>query len=292
MARMYTVGEFSLLTHLPIRTLHHYHEVGVLVPARVDPATGYRRYAPDQVPAAHLARRLRDVRMPLEEVRAVLAATDPAARERGIAGHLDRLQRELSTTATAVASLQAILTSGVRPAPVSYRQAPAQPAVAVQDAITRAEIGEWCAQAFPRLLAAAGRLGVVPAGPGGGLYGCGWFEDGGGQITAFIPVDPRRVSTPMTFTTLDADPPAAPGRLQLAVVPAQRLAVALHAGAFDELDLTYAALGRHVLERGIGAEGPIRESYLITPADTDDPSALRTEICWPVTAGPEPRSHA
>ena len=31
-----TVGEFSRLTHLPIKTLHHYHDVGVLVPVLVD----------------------------------------------------------------------------------------------------------------------------------------------------------------------------------------------------------------------------------------------------------------
>ncbi|WP_285684300.1 MerR family DNA-binding transcriptional regulator [Actinoplanes sp. NBRC 103695] len=27
-----TIGEFSRLTHLPVKTLHRYHEVGVLVP--------------------------------------------------------------------------------------------------------------------------------------------------------------------------------------------------------------------------------------------------------------------
>jgi effector-binding domain-containing protein len=74
----------------------------------------------------------------------------------------------------------------------------------------------------------------------------------------------------------------ADGRVGVVTVPAARLAVALHAGPFEDLDLTYGRLGRHVLERGIGAAGPIREAYLTSPADTDDPAGLRTEIGWPV----------
>jgi DNA-binding transcriptional MerR regulator len=278
-----TVGELSRLTHLPIKTLHHYHEVGVLVPARVDPATGYRRYAPDQVGTAHLARRLRDVRMPLGEMRAVLATSDPAERDAGIAAHLERLRRELADTATAVASLHALLTAGpATPAglQVAYRDVAAHPAVAVAATVGRDGIGEWCAQAYPRLYGAVARLGATPSGPGAALYDAAWFEDGGGRVTAFVPVDLGGVPSPV------AHGPATPeGRVGVVTVPARRLAVALHAGTFDDLDLTYGLLGRHVLERGIGADGPIRETYLVSPGDVDDPAGLRTEIGWPVTAG-------
>jgi hypothetical protein len=40
-----TIGEFSRVTHLSVKTLRHYHEVGLLEPVHVDPGTGYRRYA-------------------------------------------------------------------------------------------------------------------------------------------------------------------------------------------------------------------------------------------------------
>jgi DNA-binding transcriptional MerR regulator len=272
---MLTVGELARLTHLPIKTLHHYHEVGVLVPADVDPVTGYRRYAPAQVADAHLARRLRDVRMPLDEVRAVLATDDPAARESGIVAHLDRLQRELATTATAVASLRALLTAGPPAFAVTYRDVPAQPAVAFRERVARELIGAWCAAAYPRIYAAAGRIGAVPAGPGGALYDSGWFEDGGGTVTAYVPVAGGGAA------------PVAPasGRVALVELPAARLAVALHAGSFEDLDLTYGMLGRHVIDAGTAAAGPIRESYLVSPADTEEESELRTEIGWPVTPG-------
>ncbi|MET9258795.1 MerR family transcriptional regulator [Amycolatopsis sp. NPDC004079] len=54
--------------------LRHYHQAGLLEPADVDPDTGYRRYTADQLPAAQVIRRFRELGMPLEEIRAVLAA--------------------------------------------------------------------------------------------------------------------------------------------------------------------------------------------------------------------------
>jgi len=68
------------------------------------------------------------------------------------------------------------------------------------------------------------------------------------------------------------------------VIPAAELAVTDHVGALTELDQSYGRLGRFVAEKGIGAAGPIRETYLVSYADTDDESAHRTEVGWPVVA--------
>jgi len=268
-----TVGEFSRLTHLPIKTLHHYHQVGVLVPIRVDPTTGYRHYAPEQVSSAHLARRLREVRMPLDEVRAVLAAPGPAARDAGIAAYLDRLQRELTETATAVTALRSLLSPHQATTAITYRDFPLQPALALFADVEREQIGQWCAESYPRLMQSLGRLGAVPTGAGGALYGPGWFEDGGGRVTAFVPIESGRTELATK---------GVPGRVYLTAVPAARMAVAVHAGSYGDLDLTYGVLGRQVLDRGIGAEGPLREYYLVSLGDTSDQDELRTEVCWPI----------
>jgi effector-binding domain-containing protein len=58
--------------------------------------------------------------------------------------------------------------------------------------------------------------------------------------------------------------------------------VAVHRGAFADLDQTYGALGTYVAEREIGLAGPIRENYLVTAYDIDDESRHLTEVCWPV----------
>ena len=103
MTAQLTVGDFARITHLSVKTLRHYHDVGLLEPATVNPDTGYRYYSPGQVPAAQVIRRLRALEMPVGQVKAVLSAPDAAARNELIAAHLGRLEDELAQTRAAVA---------------------------------------------------------------------------------------------------------------------------------------------------------------------------------------------
>src|SRR5690349_1003055 len=71
-----TIGDFSRATHLSVKTLRHYHRIGLLAPADVDTSTGYRRYTTEQIPTAQVIRRFRDLDMPLDQIHAVLEAPD------------------------------------------------------------------------------------------------------------------------------------------------------------------------------------------------------------------------
>ena len=75
-----TIGEFSKMTYLSVKALRHYHDVGLLEPADIDPSSGYRRYTADQVATAQAIRRFRDLDMPIEQVRTVLQAPDLGPR--------------------------------------------------------------------------------------------------------------------------------------------------------------------------------------------------------------------
>jgi DNA-binding transcriptional MerR regulator len=66
------IGEFALLCGLTISALRHYDEVGLLRPAFVDPATGYRRYRPEQIRQARMICALRRVDLPIDGVRSVI----------------------------------------------------------------------------------------------------------------------------------------------------------------------------------------------------------------------------
>jgi DNA-binding transcriptional MerR regulator len=84
-----SIGDFSRATLMSVKMLRHYHQIGLLEPADVDPDTRYRRYTVDQIPTAQVIRRFRELQMPLERIRDVLAAPDPATRNALIASHLD-----------------------------------------------------------------------------------------------------------------------------------------------------------------------------------------------------------
>jgi DNA-binding transcriptional MerR regulator len=278
MATMLTIGDFSRMTHLSVKALRHYHDMGVLEPAAVDPFTGYRFYDTHQVGSAQVIRRLRDLGMPLDSIAAVLAAPDVEARNREIAAHLARMERQLEQTQASVAALRALLTGpAVRPA-IELRTIRAVTALTVRAVVDAAELTEWGAEAFDALAAALAAAGLTAAGPYGGLFDGDFFELERSEVTAFVPVtsDGGPVD-PATGVGLD---PA--GRVRLLEIPAVEAAVAVHEGAFSEIDRTYAAVGEVVAERAIGTGGPIREYYLVSSADTDDVAEHRTEVCWPV----------
>lgn len=278
MATMLTIGDFSRMTHLSVKALRHYHDMGVLEPAAVDPFTGYRSYDTSQVGSAQVIRRLRDLGMPLDSIAAVLAAPDLEARNREIAAHLTRIERQLEQTQASVAALRALLTGpAVRPA-IELRTIAAVTALAVREAVDAAELNDWGSEAFDALAAALTAAGLTAAGPYGGLFDGDFFELERSEVTAFVPV-----TSETGLVGADADVGLDPaGRVRLLEIPAVEAAVAVHEGAFSEIDRTYAALGEVVAERAIGVDGPIREYYLVSSADTDDVGKHRTEVCWPV----------
>jgi DNA-binding transcriptional MerR regulator len=92
------IGDFSRMTHLSVKALRHYHGVGLLTPAEIDPSSGYRFYEPGQVPIAQVIRRFRDLGMPLDQIRDVLQAPDAGARNRVIVAHMQRMESQLAAT--------------------------------------------------------------------------------------------------------------------------------------------------------------------------------------------------
>jgi PPM family protein phosphatase len=76
-----TSGEFARAARLSRKALRLYDELGLLIPARVDPDTGYRYYASAQLEQARLVAWLRRLGMPLARIRAVTAL--PAAQAAG-----------------------------------------------------------------------------------------------------------------------------------------------------------------------------------------------------------------
>jgi len=80
------IGEFARRSRLSLKALRLYDELGVLVPARVDEASGYRYYDVAQLDQARLVAMLRQLQLPLAEIRDLLAC-DPSDAAARIAAH-------------------------------------------------------------------------------------------------------------------------------------------------------------------------------------------------------------
>jgi DNA-binding transcriptional MerR regulator len=259
---MLSIGEFSRLTHLSVRTLRRFHDAGLLEPAEVDRANGYRYYTVDQIPTAQVIQRLRELEVPLADVQRIVRSPDPTTRSAVVADHLRRLESQLERTRVAVASLHRLLQPEPAALQVALRAVPATTVAAVEDDVDRDDVLNWYAGAMAELDA------VVPkdAGCPGGLYDNALFETGRGHLLVYRPV---------------ADPPHI-GRVHPATLPAVELAITTHVGEHHDIDVTYGQLGTWVVQNALAVAGPVRETYLVGPRDTTEPTAWRTEIGWPV----------
>lgn len=248
------------MTQLSVKTLRHYHELELLEPDHIDPFTGYRYYITEQLPTAQVVRRLRDLGMPLAEVRAVLT-TAPGDRSAVITRHLQRLEQQLTATRSAVESLRALLEPPHQSSGITHRSEPATPAAAITATVERDELLSWWSDAMAELRAA------VPAGTPGALFGFDVFAADRGSVTVFIATDGEVRRT---------------GRVQRSIIPAAELAVIEHRGPHDDIDLHYSALGEYATSRQISVDGPLREYYDHFSWDTDDPASWATRLCWPI----------
>ncbi|MGH2940995.1 MAG: MerR family transcriptional regulator [Solirubrobacterales bacterium] len=264
-----SIGDFSRATLMSVKMLRHYHRIGLLEPADIDPDTSYRRYTADQIPTAQVIRRFRELQMPLGQIHDVLSAPDPATRNTLIASHLDTLQDSLTQTQAAVASLQALLDgeSGSRSLRVSRRSVEATPAAAITETVELGGLGLWLRGALGELRATLIAQDALVAGTPGGIYGDDLFANERGEATVFVPY---------------VGEIQAVGRVRPTVIPAAELASVIHPGPVDGIDLAYGALADHVARHELGVDGPIREYYVIADTDTPDSSAWRTEIGLPI----------
>ena len=69
---MFSIGEFSKITGLTVKTLRYYHEQGLLEPSRVESGSGYRFYDYSKVEVARAILALRDLEFPLAEIKEIL----------------------------------------------------------------------------------------------------------------------------------------------------------------------------------------------------------------------------
>lgn len=105
---MLTVGAFSRASGLPVSALRYYDAAGVLRPASVDPATGYRWYAPDQVEGARLVARMRLTGMPVADICRVITG-DPVTARRVVDAHQRRLEAEHAASTAHLAEVRDLL---------------------------------------------------------------------------------------------------------------------------------------------------------------------------------------
>jgi AraC family transcriptional regulator len=126
----------------------------------------------------------------------------------------------------------------------------------------------------------------IPAAIAGGLGKAFPFAMKAGLPIAGRPYARYHAMGPGLFT-MDVGVPvgastAGEGEVEGGTLPGGPALLAVHAGSYDSLGETYAAMERWMEEHGCQPNGGPWESYITDPAEHPDPAEWRTEVYWPI----------
>jgi DNA-binding transcriptional MerR regulator len=260
------IGRFSRASRLSVKALRLYDAEGLLVPAWVDPASGYRHYRPDQIRRAEAICVLRMVDMPLARVREVLDLDSPEAVRAALAEHRALLAGRLDEQERMLRFLERLMNREdiAMPYDITIKTIEAQRVVGHRVHTSLENIGQAVGEAFGGALGAIASAGAIPAGIPFVVYHDIIDDQTDGEVEACIPVAPG----------------AADG---VAVdIPAAEVVATLHRGPYMEIGPAYEALGAWLAEQGREPVGPPREVYLNDPNETA-PEELLTEVQFPLS---------
>jgi DNA-binding transcriptional MerR regulator len=262
---VFGTGAFARLAQVSVRTLHHYDDIGLLPPARVDPQTGYRWYAADQLHRLNRVLALRDLGLPLTEVRKVVDDEVSLDELRGMlrlrrAEAHERISAEAERLARVEARLRQIEMEG-RVSDYDVVVKPLEPYhVALFGECTtsfgHANLGPIFGRLFGELYGELDRLGIGPAGPTIALYDDSEVAETPIKVMAAVPVDETE--------SVRSD------RIEIVDVPAvPRGATTIHRGSMARVDEGYQALFCWAEETHEHIDGYSREIYLDCNGDPD-----------------------
>lgn len=271
------IGRFARLTGLTVRAVRHYGELEILLPAYVDPSTGYRYFAPDQIADALLIKRLRSVELGLDDIRAVIERDDPSFTRARLVRHRAKMAELAATTEQILATLQRFIEGEEELVPsaardikddVQIKEVPACPVLVIRERAALDAAPEVILGAFQEIGEFLEQAGARPASTP--LLICPYpDEDGLMELEIACPIEAEI---------------AGRGRIENATLPACTVVAYVHRGAYDELDRSYRALETLLLRQRRELAGAPREIYLTRPQDVPDPNDWLTEIQFPIDA--------
>jgi effector-binding domain-containing protein len=270
---MFKIGAFSRISQLPVKTLRYYAEIGLLRPARVDEATGYRMYSLDQLPRLYMLLALRDLGFTLEQVATLMQEGVSVEQARGmlrmkraeIEGRLEEDRDRLSRVGH---RLDMIEREGRMPAyEIVIKRAEPMRVASIRDVVENyGSVGALLGELFVAL----GDKGIAPTGPCLAVYYDEEYKERDVDVEAAVPVG------------TEAELPAG-GRVAIRELPTYpEMASLVRPGPYDDFTPAYGELMKWIESNGYRIAGPNREIYLRGPGENIPPESFVTEIQFPV----------
>ncbi|MFJ6074434.1 MerR family transcriptional regulator [Streptomyces sp. NPDC093065] len=276
-----TIGAFAARARLSAKALRLYDRLGLLAPAHVDEATGYRYYRAGQAERARLVALLRRLDMPLARIAEVVDADGGRAAALLDAYWAD-VEARLAGQRTLAEYLRGRLTG--RDCDVHGKfvvetvDVPEQVVISESRHVLADELPAWIGASLGRLEEAARDCGGVTAAPFV-LYHSDVSEESDGPAESCVPVADEAAARAWSEER---------GRARLTrvrVEPAGRLAytrITKAQVAYPQILAAFGAVEEWIAARGLTVTGPCREVYFADweAAGPEDPVC---DVAFPVS---------
>jgi DNA-binding transcriptional MerR regulator len=275
--QLMTISAFAGLSRLSPKALRLYDRLGLLTPAHVDPANGYRFYTSDQVDRARLVATLRRLGMPLAGIADVLARPPREAAD-AIGRYWAEAEAVTAERRALAGYLQAKLTGAdMTTYDIQTRTIPQRTIISISRHLHAAETDAFFDDAFARLRAAAPGIAGIAGCPFVIFYG-DVSDDSDGPLELCRPVaavsaDPTR-----------ADPVSATGDVQHRTEPAHDEAyirLTLKEANWPQMAPAADALEGWTREHGRQPSGALRQVF-IADSRTAGPDAPICDLTVPL----------
>jgi DNA-binding transcriptional MerR regulator/effector-binding domain-containing protein len=278
---MFKIGDFSRLTGVSIKTLHHYDSIGLFRPARVDPFTGYRFYIFDQLPRLNRILALRALGFSLEQIGRILGEGDAigiSADE--LRGMLTLRRAQLQQQVDR--GLESLTQVEIRLKQIEQEGKMAEVEVLTKEVQSLSLVGARETVPDPSLMRA--RCIALNEQAWGAIQAAKLTTDGV-SFALYYSSDQAGIDVEMAYrvdgapTNTTPQPPAT-----IHTLPATTVVYGIYRGSYDDFGAVgrvHGAIAGWIEANGYKVNGPCREFYLRPPMDRPDRTGVM-EIQYPV----------
>lgn len=264
---MFTVGEFSRICLVSVKTLHYYDKIGLLKPAEVDELTGYRYYSRQQMKNMLLIQKFKRYGFPLEEIRRLLECGSENEIFAKLLEQKESLKQQVREKEAAVAELSAHLQSFERIGDImeyqkGYKieltQTPQRAVLTCRQEMGVDEFGKYYSTLYERVP----KERVTPNGIVGAVYYDEEFDSQSSDIELIVGIREKDKADKIMESALCAK--------------------TLHKGGYSSLSDAYGALVTWIDENGYESSGAPYDIYVKTGFDSLAMEEWETEVYFPV----------
>jgi effector-binding domain-containing protein len=247
MANLLPIGRFSQVTRLSIKALRLYAEDGLLHPAHIDPDSGYRYYSLGQAEVAARIRFLRELDMPLEEIRTILRAENPAELRTLLLQYQECIQQRIAQYQHSLILLERLLENKeeIMSYTVKVKEVIPQPIMSIRLQTSPDAFDQAIPSAMHELMSYAAQLNLWQQDIHPVVIHHAYSEEEA-DIEVGLPVE---------------KPVAGEGSIKSNTIQGGRVASIVHIGPYEELGMVYPALATWIHDHGYEMAGPSREVF-------------------------------